>query len=137
MFYRYVTLDFKFFHSFFIFTKKQKMKYSTCFSFLIFKRKMKNEIQLTPVILFFNTCFKRLGALHEQALPQPSLDCSLHKGDGGSCRSAVSEINIFKLFFLPVTPYFFYSWFFCRSLIDCIMQKTAHRITNTSTKVFF
>ena len=54
MFYRYVTLDFKYFHLFFIFTKKQKMKYSTCFSFFILKRKMQNEIQITPVILFFN-----------------------------------------------------------------------------------
>ena len=37
-------------------TKKDKltMKCSTCFSFFIFKGKMKIEIQLTPVILFFN-----------------------------------------------------------------------------------
>ena len=54
MFYLYFTLNFKFFHSLCIFTKKQKMKYITCFSFFIFKRKMKNKIQLTPMILFFN-----------------------------------------------------------------------------------
>ena len=36
--------------------KKDKLttKCSTCFSFFIFKGKMKIEIQLTPVILFFN-----------------------------------------------------------------------------------
>ena len=70
-------------------------------------------------------CFKRLGALHEQALPQPSLDCLLHKDDGGPWRSAVSDINIFKFFFLPVTPYFFCIWFFYRFLIDCIIQKNS------------
>ena len=80
---------------------------------------MKNELQLTPMILFFNKdeaniipqqpCFKRFVALHEKALPQPSLDCLLHKDDGRPWRSAVSEINILKFFFLPVTPYFPYS----------------------------
>ena len=51
MFYRCFTIDVL---RFSFLQKKQKMKYSTSFSFFIFKRKMKNETQLTPVILFFD-----------------------------------------------------------------------------------
>ena len=65
------------------------------------------------------------------------LGLSAAQGYGGPWKSAVSRINISKFFFLPVTPCFFYDWFFCRSLMDCIIQKTACKMTNISIKVSF
>ena len=116
---------------------QKNLKWIQCiFTFFISEGKMKNEIQLTRVVLLQQACFKQLGALHEQVLPQRSTDCPLHKNDSDTWRSATSEINIFK-FFMRVTPYFIWLIFLSFFHIDSIIQNIARRITNNFIKVFF